>query len=80
MSTRRTTLAADASDLALLEREARRRGVSLAQVLREIVAREASALRKRRRPRFGIGSGGAGIAERSWRDEESPARGRLRSP
>jgi hypothetical protein len=80
MSTRRTTLAADSGDLALLEREARRRGVSLAHVLREIVAREASELRQRRRPRFGIGSGGAGVAEFSARDEESPARGRLRSP
>ena len=36
--TRRTTLAADADDLAVLEGEARRRGVSLAQVLRETVA------------------------------------------
>jgi hypothetical protein len=56
MATRRTTLAADRDDLALLEREARRRGVSLTQVLRELVAREAEALRERRRPRFGIGS------------------------
>jgi hypothetical protein len=79
MPTRRTTLAAESSDLALLEREARRRGVSLAQVLREFDARVASALRQRRRPRFGIAAGGAGIAELSWRDEESPARGRLRS-
>jgi Ribbon-helix-helix protein, copG family len=80
MPTRRTTLAADSNDLALLEREARRRGVSLAQVLREIVAREATELRRRRRPRFGIAAGGGGIAELSWRDEEAPARGRLRSP
>ena len=77
MAVRRTTLAADSADLAVLEGEARRRGVSLAQVLREIVAREASELRRRHRPRFGIGT--RGIAQLSVDDEESPARGRLRS-
>ena len=76
---RRTTLAADRDDLALLEGEARRRGVSLARVLRELVAREADALRERRRPRFGVGSAGSAVAELSSRDEASPARGRLRS-
>lgn len=80
MTIRRTTLAAEAADLAVLEHEAQRRGVSLAQVLREAVAREADRLRERARPRFGIGSsGGAEIAELSWRDEEAPTRGRLRS-
>jgi hypothetical protein len=78
--TRRTTLAADRDDLALLEGEARRRGVSLAQVLRELVAREADALRQSRRPRFGVFESGVGDAsERASDDEESPARGRLRS-
>jgi len=73
--TRRTTLAADADDLAVLETEAESRGVSLAQVLREIVAREADALRASRKPRFGLGrSGGAGIARRSVNDEDAPAR------
>ena len=79
MAIRRTTLAAETADLDVLEDEARRRGVSLAQVLREVVAREASELRRRRRPRFGIGTGVAEIAELSARDEESPARGRLAS-
>jgi hypothetical protein len=78
--TRRTTLAADADDLALLEAEARRRGISLARVLREIVQREANELRARKRPRFGIAhGGGAALAQLTWQDEESPARGRLRS-
>jgi len=79
MAIRRTTLAAETADLDVLEDEARRRGVSLAQVLREVVAREASELRRHRRPRFGIGTGVAEIAELSARDEESPARGRLAS-
>ncbi|HET8607692.1 MAG TPA: ribbon-helix-helix protein, CopG family [Gaiellaceae bacterium] len=78
--TRRTTLAADRDDLALLESEARRRGVSLAQLLRELVAREAEALRQERRPRFGVfHSGAGGAARRASEDEESPARGTLRS-
>jgi poly(3-hydroxybutyrate) depolymerase len=73
--TRRTTLAAEADDLAVLEREAERRGVSLASALRELVAKEADALRADRRPRFGIGhSGGADLAQRSVDDEDSPAR------
>ena len=80
MAIRRTTLAAERDDLAVLETEARRRGVSLAQVLREVVAREAQELRALRRPRFGIAnSGGAGGAQLSVDDEESPARGTPRS-
>ena len=70
---RRTTLAAEDADLAVLEAEARRRGVSLAQVLREVVAGEADRLRERRRPRFGIvNSGGSGVAQASVDDEDSP--------
>jgi hypothetical protein len=78
--TRRTTLTADRDDLALLESEARKRGVSLAQVLHDLVAREAEALRQERRPRFGLfDSGTGGASERASEDEESPARGTLRS-
>ncbi len=76
---RRTTLAADADDLALFEAEARRRGVSLAQVLREVVAEKANEIRAHRRPRFGIVSlgsiDGISLSELSWRDEDAPARG-----
>jgi len=79
MAIRRTTLAAEAGDLAVLEHEARRRGVSLAQVLREVVAREADELRGRRRPRIGIGRSDLGIAQLSAEDEDAPARGVLRS-
>jgi hypothetical protein len=77
--TRRTTLSAEADDIAVLEGEARRRGVSLAQVLRELVEREANELREQKRPSFGIARlgriGGISISELSWRDEDSPARG-----
>jgi hypothetical protein len=77
--TRRTTLAADADDLALLEAEARRRGVSLARVLRELVAREANALRASRRPRFGVVAGDGGSTRAIETDEQAPARGERRS-
>lgn len=73
---KRTTLSADEDDLALLEAEARRREVSLALVLRELVAKEADALRRQRRPRFGIGRSGVGAAQASARDEHAPVRER----
>lgn len=76
---RRTTLAAEADDLAELEAEARRRGVSLAQVLREVVAREAGEIRKRARPRFGIVRGDGSATRQVELGEHAPARGRLRS-
>lgn len=76
MATRRTTLAAEADDLAVLEEEARRRGVSLAQVLREIVAREAAHLRAQRRPRFGIARSEGGAAQAAAADEHAPMRER----
>jgi hypothetical protein len=73
MTIQRTTLAAETDDLALLKEEARRRGVSLAQVLRELVAREAATIRRGRRPSFGfVTSGGTSAAEQSWRDEDAP--------
>ena len=77
--TRRTTLSAEADDIAVLEGEARRRGTSLAQVLRELVEREATSIRQQKRPSFGIARlgkiDGVSISELSWRDEDSPARG-----
>ncbi|CAN5907960.1 hypothetical protein BH23ACT2_BH23ACT2_21580 [soil metagenome] len=78
MATRRTTLSADGDDLATLEGEARRRGVSLAQVLREMVARQAAEVRQERAPRFGLGRGDGAISQDSVDDEDSPAGGRRR--
>ena len=79
MAIRRTTLAAERDDLELLEREARRRGVSLAQVLRELVAREARELRQGRRPRFGVARTPDGAAQTASADEHAPVRERDRT-
>ncbi len=76
MTIRRTTLGADSDDLALLGHEARRRGVSLAQVLREMVSREADALRASNRPRFGVARSATGAAAAASRDEQAPLRER----
>jgi hypothetical protein len=78
---RRTTLAADADDLAVLEDEARRRGVSLAIVLREVVAQAAQERRVARpRPHWGVFSGtGEVTAQNVADDEDSPSASRLRS-
>jgi hypothetical protein len=79
--TRRTTVSAPAEDLAVLEREAKRRKVSLNTVLKEVIREAAAARRERQpRPRFGIFSGsGEPVARQTAEDEESPAGGRLRS-
>jgi hypothetical protein len=74
MVTRRTSLVVESDDLAVLEGEARRRGVSLAQVLRELVKREAEDLRGRARPRFGIVRGDGTATSQIARDEHAPAR------
>lgn len=76
MPTRRTTLAAEREDLEILEAEARRRGTSLAGVLREVVAREADDLRARHRPRFGVGKSTSGAARAAATDEHAPVRDR----
>jgi len=69
----RTTIAADRDDLETLRAEARRRRVSLARLLREIVAANAAEPRAARRPRLGLGRSGQGIAGDSVEDEDSPA-------
>ena len=54
MKTRRTTVSAAQDALATLEAEARRRGVSVATILREAVDEKAQSLRTARRPRVGV--------------------------
>jgi hypothetical protein len=76
MPIRRTTLAAERDDLALLEQEAKRRGVSLARVLRELVSREAEQLRLARRPRVGVARTREGAARTAAADEHAPLRDR----
>jgi hypothetical protein len=71
---RRTTVAAESDDLAVLEGEARRRGVPLAHVLREAVEREASRPRQAAAPRFGIVRGDGTSTQAIAADEHAPAR------
>lgn len=71
---RRTTVSAPDDDLALLASEAQRRGISLSEVLREAVEREAGRLRASRAPRFGIVRGDGSATERIAGDEHAPAR------
>lgn len=54
MDLRRTTITADADDLATLEAEAKRRGSTLTKVVAEAISEKAATLRARRRPHVGI--------------------------
>ena len=75
---KRTTVTADAEDLALLEREAERRGIALGRLLGELVAARAEALRDERpKPRGAVFSsppGTRGIAEEMDADPDAPWR------
>jgi hypothetical protein len=51
----RTTVTAEAEDLDTLRAEATRRGISLNEVLAEAVTQKAGEIRRRRRPRVGLG-------------------------
>jgi hypothetical protein len=54
MRTRRTTVSAPSDSIATLEREAARRGVPLADILREAVEDKVRTLHAARRPRTGV--------------------------
>jgi hypothetical protein len=58
---KRTTITAEPEVLRTLEREAERRGVSLATVLREAVEDKARELRRGRRPRVGVARSNDGL-------------------
>ena len=60
--------------MAVIEYEAKRRGVSLNLVLREAVAVYAAEVRTARKPRFGIGRGGPGLSQATVDDEDAPFR------
>lgn len=51
---RRTTVTAEAQDLATLEAEAKRLDLPLTVLVSEAIAEKAAALRSRRRPRVGV--------------------------
>ena len=73
----RTTVTAETEDLNLFRREAKRRNVSLNEVLKEILHEAAASRRKKLMKRdFGLFDGpGTNIAQESVDDEDSPARG-----
>lgn len=73
---RRTTVTAADEDFVVLEGEARRRGVSLAAVLREAVTEKAESVRiASPRPRYPLFASGDGtLSEQSWMDEGAPYR------
>ncbi len=77
---KRTTVSANDDDYLVLEREAERRGVPLAHILREAVMEYAAEVRAARKPRLGIASGDPGLSQESVDDELSPVleRGRRR--
>jgi hypothetical protein len=69
----RTTVAADAEVLDALKDEAKRRGVSLAVLVGEILAEKVAKLRHTRRPRLGVGHSGSGVSQESVDREDLPA-------
>lgn len=73
-------MAAEQDDLAVLRREAHKRGVTLSQVLREAVEHEAQRLRKDAKPRFGVVRGDGQATRTIADDEHAPARRPGRSP
>jgi hypothetical protein len=76
---KRTTVSADPDDMAVIEYEAKRRGVSLTLVLREAVAVYAAEVRSSHLPHFGIGRGDPGLSQASVDDEDAPFRDRFGS-
>ena len=69
---KRTTVSLDSDDLAVIEYDARRRGVSASRVMREALAELAGRIRTSRMPSFGIGHGGPDLSQETVDDEISP--------
>ena len=76
---KRTTFTADDDDYLALEREAERRGVPVAHMIRDAVAEYVAEIRAASLPSFGYASGGPGLAEESAEDEDAPILGRTRA-
>lgn len=71
---KRTTFTPDEDDYLTLEREAERRGVPVAHVLREAVAEYVAHIRVTRLPSMGYASGAPGLSQESVDDEYAPLR------
>ena len=76
---KRTTFTTDDDDYLTLEREADRRGVPVAHMIREAVAEYVAEIRSASLPRFGYASGGPDLADESAEDEDAPILGRTRA-
>jgi hypothetical protein len=76
---RRTTVAADDDDIAVLAGDARCRGTSLARLLGEAVAEKADRIRRVSRPSGGIFAADIGIAAAMYADHDGPAATSFRS-
>lgn len=79
MAIRRTTVPAESDDLAILKLEARRRGVSLGALLKEMVGREAAAIRSSHRPRTGVVNRPVSIAAAMSEDSDAALRADFRT-
>ena len=79
MRVRRTTVAAQDDDLAVIASDARLRGISLGRALGELVASRAEELRQLRRPRVALFNVDFSIAEAMEREDENPAAQPFRS-
>jgi len=79
MGVRRTTVAAQDDDLAVIANDAHLRGISLGRALGELVASRAEELRRRRRPRVAMFSVDFSIAEAMDSEDENPAAQPFRS-
>ncbi len=79
MAIQRTTLPAESDDLAILKHEARRRGVSLGALLKEMVEREAAAIRSSHRPRTGVVNRPVSVAAAMVEDPEAALRSDFRT-
>jgi len=71
---KRTTFTTEDDDYLTLEREAERRGVPVAHMIREAVAEYVVRVRAENRPRFGVAHGPGNLSQLSVDDEDAPAR------
>jgi len=79
LMSKRTTFTSDDDDYLTLEREAERRGVPVAHMIREAVAEYVAEIRTSSLPSFGYASAGPGLSEESAEDEDAPILGQTRS-
>lgn len=75
---KRITVSVGSAEYLILEHEARRRGVSVGDLLRDAVSGYTSALSASHKPRMGVVSVAPGVSQESAEDELSPILDRAR--